>query len=210
MTRGLTFPTAARRVTTRRSLSRTLVQAEAAVTLARDDPLSFDKTRSVATIGTLLGPRFRTLTTHGPHEHDDTVQLSRRRRLRRGLERCAQNGSGNASVGRPPVGVRSAPIGLVRRFSGSFGFSLRCRLSCGPIPPIVTGRLSQSRRWQPRGCSTAAAVATPAQKRCMLRAYCRRPRHRVCKATVGREREGVSTGTSGTHACTLACAIPRG
>ena len=87
MTRGLTFPTAARRVTTRRSLSRTPVQAEAAVTLARDDPLSFDKTRSVATIGTLLSPRFRTLTTHGPHEHDDTVQLSRRRRLRRGLER---------------------------------------------------------------------------------------------------------------------------
>ena len=39
-------------------------------------------------------------------------------------------------------------------------------LCYGPISPIGAGRIPRSRRWQPRGCSTAAAVTMRERRLC--------------------------------------------
>ena len=74
-----------------------------------------------------------------------------------------------------PGGSRSACALLsLSQPAGSRAYScfvLLDSLSCGPISPIWAGRLSRSRPWQPRGCSTAAAVTTWERRLCPAKIF---------------------------------------
>ena len=152
---------AARRVTTRRSLShsRRRCTADCPPTDFGSASLSNNGEESVTTTRTPLDWALaNTPHRYGTREHSHMV----------GTLTGDVLGAKSATQVKPAAGrrarcsVRASPpsLGLIRLRSP------RCGLCCGPNPPIGAEKLSWLRRWQRHTCSTAATAATPARRPC--------------------------------------------